>query len=66
VLAENVDTGTATNHLVLLNNKLKDTATAASDGVLKNLCESCDAVARELLGGLDKVKVEDKKRNGKV
>jgi hypothetical protein len=45
-LTEHVDIQTVTNHLVLLNNKLKDTATTVGDGVLKNLCESCDVLLR--------------------
>ncbi|KAF2175016.1 hypothetical protein K469DRAFT_756484 [Zopfia rhizophila CBS 207.26] len=58
-LLENIDAETATNHLVLLNNKLQDTATTASDEALKRLCESCKSTANELLAALDGVKVNE-------
>jgi len=59
-LVENIDTETATNHLILLNDKLKDTATSTGDKALQDLCEACLTVARELLDALDKVKVKGK------
>ena len=59
-LAENIDVETATNHLLLLNNKLKDAATATGDNALKRLCESCKSTADELLAALNKVKVNGK------
>lgn len=61
-LAENVDIETATSHLILLNDKLKDAATATSDGALESLCKSCDTVANMLLVALENVKVKDKQR----
>jgi len=64
-LAENINTETATNHLVLLNNKLKDAATATSDDALKRLCELCKSTADELLAALNKVKVNDKQNRWK-
>ena len=45
-LAENIDVETATNHLLLLNNKLKDAATTTGDNTLKRLCESCKVHCR--------------------
>ncbi len=57
-LPENTGIETATNHLVLLNNKLKDAATSFSDGALESLCISCNTVAEELLAALEKVKVK--------
>jgi hypothetical protein len=59
-LAENIDAETATNHLLLLNKKLKDSATAIGDGALQNLCKSCSTTAEELLATLDKVKLKGK------
>ena len=59
-LAENIDTETATNHLVLLNSKLQNAATATGDSALESLCKSCSAAADELLAALDKVKVKGK------
>jgi hypothetical protein len=64
-LAENIDTETATNHLLLLNDKLKDTATSTGDRTLKDLCEACHTVARELLEALDEVKVKGKQQKWK-
>ncbi|XTI95124.1 hypothetical protein V2W45_1503335 [Cenococcum geophilum] len=55
-LAENIDTETATNHLVLLNSKLRTTATATGDSALESLCKSCGTAADELLAALEKVK----------
>jgi hypothetical protein len=59
-LDENLDTETATNHLKDLNEKLKNGAKATGDTTLKDLCEACDKVARELLEALGKVKVKGK------
>jgi hypothetical protein len=59
-LAENIDTETATNHLVLLNSKLQSAATTTGDGALESLCKSCGTAADELLAALDKVKVKGK------
>ena len=56
--AENITIETATNHLVLLSNKLKDdAASTTSDGGLQNLCESCRMAASDLLDALNKLKV---------
>jgi hypothetical protein len=60
VLMENIDAEVATNHLVILNDKLKDSATAAGDGALKDLCVLCGATATELLTVLGKVKIQGK------
>jgi hypothetical protein len=60
MLAENIDTEAATNHLVILNDKIKDGAVAADNGALKDLCISCGATAAELLAVLGKVKVQGK------
>lgn len=60
VLAENIDSETATNHLVLLNSKLQNAATTAADSALESLCKSCGTAADELLAALDKVKVKGK------
>jgi len=57
-LAENIDTETATKHLLILNKKIKDAATTTGDVTLQSLCESCHTLAIELLGALDKVKVK--------
>src|SRR5437667_2905551 len=59
-LAENVDTETATNHLVLLNNKLKGAAATTGDTALEDLCQSCKAAADHLLAALYKVKVKNR------
>jgi hypothetical protein len=59
-LAENIDVETATSHLVLLNNKIKDAATITSDDVLRRLCESCKSTADELLALLNNIKVDSK------
>jgi hypothetical protein len=64
-LAENIDTETATNHLVLLNSKLKNAATATGDSPLENLCKSCNTAAEKLLAALDKVKVKGEQRKWK-
>jgi len=63
-LEENIDTETVTKHLLQLNNGLKDFA-ASSDGPLKNLCESCHAVAEELLQALAKAKVQGQRTKWK-
>ncbi|KAI9867951.1 MAG: hypothetical protein M1813_007773 [Trichoglossum hirsutum] len=60
MLAENIDAEAATNHLVILNDKIKDGAVAADNGALKDLCISCGATAAELLAVLGKVKVQGK------
>jgi hypothetical protein len=64
-LAENIDTETATNHLILLNSKLKNAATATGDTALENLCKSCNTAAEKLLDALDKVKVNGKQQKWK-
>jgi len=64
-LGENIDTETATYHLLLLNDKLKDTATSTGDKTLLDLCEACHTVARDLLEALDKVKVKGKQQKWK-
>jgi len=61
-LEDNIDTETATKHLLLLNHGLQDSATSAGDGPLKSLCGSCHAVATELLEALAKLKVQGKKQ----
>jgi chromosomal replication initiation ATPase DnaA len=60
VLVENIDVETATTHLVLLNNKIKDAATTASDDALRRLCESCQSTADELLAALERLKLSSK------
>jgi hypothetical protein len=64
-LAEHIDIETATNHLVLLNRKLKDAASTTGDGPLESLCISCGAAADNLLTALDKVKLKDKQHKWK-
>jgi hypothetical protein len=59
-LAENIDTETATNHLVLLNSKLQNSAATTGDSTLESLCKSCSTAADQLLAALDKVKVKGK------
>jgi hypothetical protein len=59
-LAENINTETATNHLVLLNSKLKNAASTTGDSALERLCKSCGTAADELLAALDNVKVKGK------
>ena len=59
-LAELTDTETATNHLLVLNNKLKDAAAKTGNEPLKDLCKSCESTAHELLGALDRVRVKTK------
>ncbi|CZR62563.1 uncharacterized protein PAC_12460 [Phialocephala subalpina] len=61
-LEENIDIETATNRLILLNNKIKDSATTAGDQSLESLCKSCSTVTIELLAALDKVKVRGKQQ----
>ena len=62
-LTEITDAETATNHLVLLSNKLKSTANTTGDPALEDLCRSCNTVAVDFLGALDKLKVQG--RQGK-
>ena len=64
-LEENIDTETATYHLLLLNDKLKDSATSTGDKTLLDLCEACHTVARDLLEALNKVKVNGKQQKWK-
>ncbi|RYP78486.1 hypothetical protein DL771_000439 [Monosporascus sp. 5C6A] len=64
-IAENIEAETATNHLMLLNNKIKDAAITTSDDALKRLCESCKSTADELLTALGKVKVSGKQKRRK-
>ena len=64
-LGENIEVEAATNHLVLLNSKIKDSATTTSDDALDRLCESCNSAADELLAALDKVKVKGKQNRWK-
>ena len=64
-LGENIEVEAATNHLVLLNSKIKDSATTTSDDALDKLCESCKSTADELLAALDKVKVKGKQNRWK-
>lgn len=59
-LAENIDAEMATNHLVMLNNKINGAATITNNNALKRLCESCKSTADELLAALNKVKVDGK------
>jgi N-terminal domain on NACHT_NTPase and P-loop NTPases len=59
-LAENIDTETATNHLVLLNSKLQKAAATTGDSTIESLCKSCGTAADQLLAALDKVKVKGK------
>lgn len=54
VLTVNIDTETATNHLIRLNSKLENAANATGDKALETLCKLCSAVATELLGALNK------------
>jgi hypothetical protein len=61
VLTENANTETAANHLIQLSNKLENAANTTSDKALHALCRSCGVVAVELLGALDKLKVQGKK-----
>jgi hypothetical protein len=64
-LAENIDIEMATNHLVLLNSKLKDAAAATGDSALENLCKSCNTAAEKLLAALAKVKVNGQQQKWK-
>ncbi|KAI9785399.1 MAG: hypothetical protein M1816_000414, partial [Peltula sp. TS41687] len=65
VLVENVDIETATNDLARLSAKLHDSVKPASDMGLRELCQSCDAIAKELLSALDRVKVHGKQQKWK-
>jgi hypothetical protein len=64
-LAEYIDIETITNHLVLLNSKLKDAAITTGDGELESLCTSCGVAADDLLAAMDKVKVKGKQHKWK-
>lgn len=57
VPVENIDVESATNDLVLLNERL-GAATTTGNKELEDLCQSCRAVAHELLEALDQVKVK--------
>jgi hypothetical protein len=59
-LAENIDVEKATEHLLLLNNKLKAGASTTGDNTLQRLCESCKSTADELLVALNKIKCNGK------
>jgi len=66
-LAEHVDTETAAKHLIFLSDKLRKNDARQSlstktgrDGKLKELCDACESVAKDLLEALDKVKVDGK------
>ncbi len=61
-LAGNTNIETATSHLSLLNNKLKDAAAATGDRTLETLCRSCEGVADKLLEALGKVKAKGTQR----
>jgi hypothetical protein len=61
-LAENIDIETATNNLLILNEKLKDNATIVGDAQLQRLCLSCQNAGNELLVTLNKVKVKDRQQ----
>jgi len=65
-LEENIDSETVTKHLLQLNNGLKDSAASTGDGPLKSLCESCHAVAEQLLQALAKAKVQGKRTKWKI
>jgi hypothetical protein len=65
VLTENINTEAATMRLIQLNSKLEHAANTAGDKVLVALCKSCGAVAVELLGALDKLKVHGEKEKWK-
>jgi hypothetical protein len=65
VLTENINTETATNRLVRLSSKLENAANATGDKALESLCESCSAVAAELLGALDQLKMHGEKEKWK-
>ncbi|KAI9862929.1 MAG: hypothetical protein M1813_004102 [Trichoglossum hirsutum] len=55
-LAENINIEAATNDLTLLSTKFHDSANSTSDTALRELCQSCNATAVELLTVLDSVK----------
>ena len=59
-LPEIANIETATNHLILLNDKLKFDDTTSKDNELQGLCASCDSVAVDLLKALDKLKPKAK------
>ncbi len=64
-LVENVDIETATKDLTGLSAKLHDSINPAGDTVLRELCQSCDTVAKELLSALDRVKLHGKQQKWK-
>ncbi|KAI9772557.1 MAG: hypothetical protein M1840_000762, partial [Geoglossum simile] len=64
-LVENINIETATNDLVLLSTKLHDSANSAGDTALRDLCQSCDTVATELLTVLRSVKVHGEQNKWK-
>ncbi|OCL05553.1 TPR-like protein [Glonium stellatum] len=61
-LTEHTDIEAAANRLSLLNSKLIDGATKTGDEKLRDICESCESTASELLAALDRVKVKSKHR----
>jgi len=64
-LVENVDIETATDDLALLSTTLQDSANSADDTALRELCQSCNIVAKKLLSALNKVKVRGKQQKWK-
>lgn len=64
-LAENINIEAATNDLALLRTKVHDSAESTDDTTLRELCQSCDAVATELLTVLGTVKVHGKQSKWK-
>ena len=65
VLPENAEIDTVVNHLTGLNGRIKDAATSTGDEELQKLCQSCSAVAQELLAALDKVRVNGERSKWK-
>jgi WD40 repeat protein len=64
-LVENVDIETTTNDLALLSATLQGSADSADDTALRELCQSCNIVAKRLLSALNKVKVQGNKQKWK-
>ena len=64
-LVENVNIETATDDLALLSTTLQDSANSADDTALRELCQSCNIVAKKLLSALNKVKVQGKQQKWK-
>ncbi|XTI87333.1 putative WD-repeat protein [Cenococcum geophilum] len=64
-LVENVDIETATDDLALLSTTLQDSTNSADDTALRELCQSCNIVAKKLLSALNKVKVRGKQQKWK-